>query len=430
MSRARYGWFTVRTECSHCGQPLPLNAPAQQVNCAHCLRDVRVPDEIWRAVFDGYERHYAQLPVGERSPGTFSVEGLRVRYEYAHGSLACEKCGKQFGSDSLAVGDDRDFSCRHCGDPASAYRPPAWLAQLIPTVVQLYSIDPGGSGSTDAIRFEPPKEAVRPVVMACPQCSGSLSVTVESDRILACRYCRADIYLPDEVWRRLHPVKTVTPFFVRFEGMTRFELAEEQRVHAAQAAQARDSRERAAIFQREQVKRQANQLQHDSAVAKTMGPAWGTTIVAMGVMACFTGWTWLGKAMFGLDPTLGTGLNITYALGWGSVLFLLIGMGFANRPVQRRTKNPGEWVLFVTWFWMFFGLVMPVIGQLMALWRMVRLAWGRVGSFTVSSGQHGRGGSNHYKPVVFHDGESHPAAVLFFCLLVLWPLALFGLFGS
>jgi len=40
LSKPRFGRFTLRTDCAHCGQPLPVNAPTQTAHCTYCQTDV------------------------------------------------------------------------------------------------------------------------------------------------------------------------------------------------------------------------------------------------------------------------------------------------------------------------------------------------------------------------------------------------------
>src|SRR5262249_37196322 len=52
-----------------------------------------------------------------------------------------------------------------------------------------------------------PASASAPVIMRCPECGGSLRVTSDSARTIACDHCNNNVYLPDDLWRSLHPVK-------------------------------------------------------------------------------------------------------------------------------------------------------------------------------------------------------------------------------
>lgn len=57
----------------------------------------------------------------------------------------------------------------------------------------------------------------KPVLFSCPRCGAGLDIAAESPRILTCKYCDSDLYLPDALWHALHPVKRRAPFWVGFE---------------------------------------------------------------------------------------------------------------------------------------------------------------------------------------------------------------------
>jgi Zn finger protein HypA/HybF involved in hydrogenase expression len=437
MSELRFGWFTVRSECPHCGQPLPLNGPAQHVSCAHCLRDVRVPDDIWMTVLNAFENGRDAMAVGTRSVGNAVVDGLQVRFEYAHGAPTCEKCGTQYPLDSLHVHTDQDFVCSKCGDPGSTYAAPDWLRQLVPTARQLFSTEPGaGDGEQGALELARVASALKPVVMACPQCGGALKATAESQRILPCQYCQGEIYLPDAVWRRLHPVKTVTPFFARFQGRTAAELEREERERAAREASLqkqqqaqrdtaqrqrweRDTRER----ERQEEAQEAADLH--AAITRLKFGAWVTTAIACAFIGMFAGWAWIARSI-GMDPS-GAGSTVTFILGGAALLAVLVAMYMVGRPIQKRAGHAGEWLLFVTWFWLPFALAMPVVGQLMALVRVFVLLRGKIGSASITTNNTS---TVHYGEVVLPEGEGYPAALLFLFLALVYPLGVLGLGGG
>jgi hypothetical protein len=75
------------------------------------------------------------------------------------------------------------------------------------------------------------------VVLNCPKCGGALTITAESTRMTPCEFCQAQVYLPDDLWQALHPVKTARRWYVRCEGLTKGQRAqaEQRRQEQAQA---------------------------------------------------------------------------------------------------------------------------------------------------------------------------------------------------
>jgi WD40 repeat protein len=56
-------------------------------------------------------------------------------------------------------------------------------------------------------------EAVKPILFSCPSCAGNLEVD-GSDRVIKCKYCNSEIYLPDDLWFRMHPVEVVERWYI------------------------------------------------------------------------------------------------------------------------------------------------------------------------------------------------------------------------
>jgi hypothetical protein len=72
-----------------------------------------------------------------------------------------------------------------------------------------------------------------------------LMITAADERVIECRYCTTSVFLPDELWRRLHPAKTMLAWTVTHTGdplLTAEALAEQQRERE------RAERERAAAI--------------------------------------------------------------------------------------------------------------------------------------------------------------------------------------
>jgi hypothetical protein len=43
--------------------------------------------------------------------------------------------------------------------------------------------------------------------MSCPSCAAGLQITAADQRTTTCAYCKASVYIPDDLWRQLHPAK-------------------------------------------------------------------------------------------------------------------------------------------------------------------------------------------------------------------------------
>jgi hypothetical protein len=103
-------------------------------------------------------------------------------------------------------------------------------------------------------------EKKKPVVLACPNCQGALKASSEAARTIACEFCQADVYIPDDLWRSLHPVKKVRPWTIVHQGFlfTADQIAKEDR-QAAREAQKIELRARGEMERREAVRKEAEQ---------------------------------------------------------------------------------------------------------------------------------------------------------------------------
>ncbi len=229
----RFGGFTTRVDCPFCGQPVPLNAPLERSHCAACLRDFPVPGEIFRRLLVRFDDLY---PNGEPS-ALAAIAGLQVHVTSAASAPSCEKCGTAFDLAGVARDALHTFHCTACGDAAVGFPPPPWLQALVPTATYVAVTD--ASALPGATAAAPARDASHPVVLPCPQCGAPLHITSDSARTLPCEYCKTDVYLPDDLWRRLHPMKTMAPWFVRFEGASRADLEREAGARARLEEEAR-----------------------------------------------------------------------------------------------------------------------------------------------------------------------------------------------
>ncbi len=227
MGERRYAGFTLRTECTSCGMPLPLDRPTRRATCAQCHNDVDVPDQVWVHVFEAFEGP-ERPAVGKMVSSVANVAGFSLKLQVANIPPRCEHCATEYPIGALPDDAAQDFSCINCGDPASVWPVPEWLGSKVATARQVVSTDPGGADSADGVALAAEvTEEPQPIAMPCPQCAGALRITAKHERIVPCQFCSTDIFLPDEVWRRLHPVKTVRWWFASFEGRTDVEAAQD-----------------------------------------------------------------------------------------------------------------------------------------------------------------------------------------------------------
>lgn len=341
MLERRYAGFTLRTECTECGMPVPLDRPTRQTTCPQCHADIALPEEIWHHVLALFESDARPEPTRVLTQSE-AIAGFNVHYQVANTPPCCEKCGTRYPVNDLPAAAAQDFSCTSCGDPASVWPAPDWLRLHVPTLSKLVSTAPGGASMPEGQPLDADvTEQPKPVAMSCPQCGGALSITAQHERILPCLFCGADVFLPDEVWRRLHPVKTVQWWFACYEGKT----AEEKR-RDREAAELAAERKRKKARADEAFKRQK--------------------------------WAWLAMVPFVLWQALLVVVLFSGTLGSAMLPYLAVSAGLYTVAVVA-----AAWVIAIAdagttgktafWFWIggVFLFSIPAAGVLFGLFAIV-----------------------------------------------------------
>ena len=195
-------------KCPKCDNPVPLNGPWETAHCDHCQADFDVPHDYWTDIFKDVleEIKSGEMKEGEgRSStiwGTFNTTLM-----YGNQIPFCQKCKTNFSEASLSPGAGT-LKCAKCGETVETAPPPAWLKAPRAKLLVNASL-----GTAD----EPRLEGVSgPVAFTCPKCGGALVVDGK-DRLVPCQYCNVKVYLPDDLWLRLHPAKSKSRWFVVFE---------------------------------------------------------------------------------------------------------------------------------------------------------------------------------------------------------------------
>jgi hypothetical protein len=264
----RNGCFEILATCAHCGQPLPVNGPLRTVVCGACLQKNNIKDEHLVDFLNDLEEEYAGLEERQGKGGNRWGGGQSFKYGYYRLAPRCKKCQKPLPA--VATGTEGTVACEGCGGRFYTFPAPAWLKEKVPSAVQIISPereDPeaDGAGSEAALKLD--VEAPRPVLMACPGCGGGLEITSGTERTCPCRFCGAAVFLPDELWRQLHPVPEKREWFVRFEGPTWKQLVA--------AGRAKDL-----VAEQEDLKRRGTFVPMVSGLKRRMTPAGLAMIVA------------------------------------------------------------------------------------------------------------------------------------------------------
>ena len=199
--------FTLKTECDKCGDMLPVNGPVKHVTCGSCQTGYDLTPGVWAG------------QIVSASEGMRTLNNPYTCNDTSDPDPQCRMCEKHFPFDAALIGQDVTINCPHCGHSVATYPPPDWLKKELPAVSQVIGGDREEADGKPGVDLEQKEETSRPVVLSCPNCGGGLKVTSDSQRLIPCEHCNSDVYLPDGVWRRLHPVDMVAPWTLVYDGV-------------------------------------------------------------------------------------------------------------------------------------------------------------------------------------------------------------------
>lgn len=234
MSERRSSLTVALTvKCEHCSAPVPVNGPAQHVHCRNCQRD---------STLEHLHENLALASEGARRWGSpYEIRGA------SEAKPKCRSCGEVVPIPEQAMATDlpATIPCPKCGTGLPSYPAPAWLRALLPGVRQVFGGDPELAREAGVALELPTEGEPNPIAMACPQCAGSLLITAADARVLECRYCTTSVFLPDDLWRRLHPAKTMCDWTLTYVGpklQTLADIAEAKREAEAREREAERDR--------------------------------------------------------------------------------------------------------------------------------------------------------------------------------------------
>ena len=206
--------FKVLMPCPECGASVPFEGPHLGVTCGACTSRLELQPENWKGAFE-FRRYEAEFSLTEgKTRGSSLTNGeLRLLVRWGPGRPVCAVCAAPLPVDAVPPGGDGQLSCA-CGQSMPTFPVPDWLRSVVPTAVQLFGA--AREGAPAGVEIVETGTAARPVHFGCPRCGAGLDIAAGSPRILTCKYCDSDLYLPDALWHALHPVKRRTPFWVSF----------------------------------------------------------------------------------------------------------------------------------------------------------------------------------------------------------------------
>lgn len=203
--------FEIKSVCVSCGGPVAINAFANKIFCEACGAKNVVSSDEWTSIVRDNIKEARKFSEGEgQNSKTF---GGNYEYSLLFGKqkARCKNCKTNVPDDVFASFSGNPYKCSKCGETIPIRKPDDFILNIVPNAVFLAGEDANQINTDNAAMRKP--DAGKPVLFNCPSCAGNLEVD-GSSRMITCKYCNSKIYLPDELWHELHPVKTVCRWYV------------------------------------------------------------------------------------------------------------------------------------------------------------------------------------------------------------------------
>ncbi len=215
--------FELKTTCKHCSSPIMLNAFTEKILCPSCNKYNNFPQDEWHNLLEDAVKEAPDFNIGEGQPSTIMRGEYNYSLTYGRQDPRCPKC--KTGIDITKFEEyssTGNVKCAKCSNEIFVRKPSELVAECFPQVQFLA----GEDEDQLVINQESGKlpATAKPILFTCPSCAGNLEVD-GTDRMISCKFCNSQIYLPDDLWFRLHPAKEVDRWYmvlddnaVPFEG--------------------------------------------------------------------------------------------------------------------------------------------------------------------------------------------------------------------
>lgn len=189
-----------------------LNAFTEDILCSSCNKVNTFTQETWAGILEDAVNEAPKFKPGEGQPSTIMRGEYNYGLMYGRQEPRCGKC--KTGIDFSKIEEysvQKHIKCSKCSNDIFVRKAPEIVEKSFPFVKYLVG-ENDDQLSANEKKSELPASA-KPVLFTCPSCAGNLEID-GSDRMITCKFCSSEIYLPDDLWFRLHPAKSVERWYM------------------------------------------------------------------------------------------------------------------------------------------------------------------------------------------------------------------------
>ncbi|MBN2362901.1 hypothetical protein JXL83_02085 [candidate division WOR-3 bacterium] len=203
----------LKTNCQKCDGTIHINALTEKILCPSCGEELNLNLQLWNDIL---EDPIKEAPNYEEGEGTNSTVMGGINYQIMYGKQIPRFPDSKKNIDILKSEEYSEKGFVEDPDTGKKYsfrKVPVIYEKDFPGALYLAMEDFGLISGDKESSQESAVKAHDPVAFACPKCGGFLDVDGK-DRMIKCSFCNASVYLPDDLWKRIHPVETVTRWFI------------------------------------------------------------------------------------------------------------------------------------------------------------------------------------------------------------------------
>ena len=199
--------YKTKFKCNSCGRMIAVNSPTQKITCIHCHSHNKIDDIIWEGFIDfscyqDFKYNYS-----------FERENyLYIDMKRTEPICSNSECRAKLDHKKIKTGSEDILICPKCGKKYLTFPAPDWLKKF----------DLNGSKASQIICEEketskPDKQVFKTTAVYCLSCGASMKFSKNRPRLSNCEHCGTNQYLPDSIWKTLHPYKIRKAWYIMFE---------------------------------------------------------------------------------------------------------------------------------------------------------------------------------------------------------------------
>jgi Zn finger protein HypA/HybF involved in hydrogenase expression len=207
--------FEIKSTCKSCGNPISINAFENEIYCESCNNKNVISPGNWKSIVADNIKEAKNFKEGEGQNSKTFTGDFEFSLLFGKQKARCAKCKTTIPEEVYESLKENDYVCAKCSNNISVRKPDEFILKLIPSARFIVGEDVNQFNT--GIKGVKKPDDIKPVLFNCPSCAANLEVD-GSARMITCKSCSSKIYLPDDLWHELHPVKTVSRWYVLTDG--------------------------------------------------------------------------------------------------------------------------------------------------------------------------------------------------------------------